>query len=70
MNCILSDPDFCESGAFGAGLTALDGPKLASLLHVCILIHEAQGSLRCSAEYKQTSQAQQVQRNNVQTTCI
>ena len=34
------------------------------------LIHQAQGSLRCIVEYKQTSQAQQVQRNNVQTTCI
>ena len=35
MNCNLSDPEFCESGAFGAGMTALDGPKLASLSHVC-----------------------------------
>lgn len=31
----MSDPEFCESEAFGAGLTALDGYKLAYLSHVC-----------------------------------
>ncbi len=31
----LFNPDFCESGAFGARLTALDESKLASLYHVC-----------------------------------
>ncbi len=51
MNCNLSDPEFCESGAFGAGLTALDGPKLASLLHVCSV--SPKYSPKCGAAFSQ-----------------
>ena len=61
MLCLRASPECCKMLAVSP----------AHKYQTCtFLIHQAQGSLRCSVEYKQPSQAQQVRHNNVQTTCI